>query len=114
LPEEPKTSTWSTLRFARARGGALEKQVHTSTGELLARAANQLDPSDPTRRWRSTRQRSPSSRSGSPKGLRGQTELSAKVDPLSTALKVQDAKSSLAKVTPIKGGSFEDQIRTLM
>ena len=45
---------------------------------------------------------------------KGQTELSTKVEALSTALKLQDAKTSLAKVTPIKGGSFEGQLHALM
>ncbi|GEP37515.1 hypothetical protein NPS01_11780 [Nocardioides psychrotolerans] len=94
---------------------ALEKQVQTSTSELLAKATKQLDPSDPTspmakhaatlaeQQERFTQQIE-----------KGQTELSAKVDALSTALKVQDAKTSLAKVTPIKGGSYEGQLHALM
>jgi hypothetical protein len=94
---------------------ALERQVQASTSDLIAKATKQLDPSDPTspmakharaleeQQERFTRQID-----------KGQTELSAKVDALSTALKVQDAKSSLAKVTPIKGGSFEGQINALM
>ena len=45
---------------------------------------------------------------------KGQADLATKVDTLCTALKVQDAKASLAQVTPIKGASFEDQIHALM
>ena len=41
-------------------------------------------------------------------------ELAQKVDELTTAARVQDAKTTLAKVTPIKGGSYEDQVHALM
>lgn len=94
---------------------ALEKQVQASTSELLAKATKQLDPSDPT---------SPMAKHAAALTVqqerftqqieKGQKELSDKVDSLTTALKVQDAKSSLAQVTPIKGVSFEDQIHALM
>lgn len=94
---------------------ALEKQVQTSTSELLAKATKQLDPSDPT---------SPMAKHAatlaqqqeelSKKFENGQAELATKVDTLCTAMKVQDAKTSLAQVTPIKGASFEDQIHALM
>lgn len=40
---------------------------------------------------------------------KGQAELATKVDALCTALKVQDAKASLAQVTPIKGASFSER-----
>lgn len=93
----------------------LEKQVESSTSELLAKATKQLDPSDPT---------SPMAKHAATlaqqqeeltkKFEKGQAELATKVDALCTALKVQDAKASLAQVTPIKGVSFEDQIHALM
>jgi hypothetical protein len=41
-------------------------------------------------------------------------ELASKVDELSIALKVQEAKTTLAKVTPIKGASYAGQVHTLM
>jgi len=94
---------------------ALEKQVQTGTSELLAKATRQLDPSDPTSPMAKHAAALAEQQERFTKQIeKGQTELSAKVDALSTALKVQDAKSSLAKVTPIKGGSFEDQIHALM
>lgn len=94
---------------------ALEKQVQTSTHDLLARATKQLDPSDPTSPMAKHAAALAEQQERFTKQIeKGQTELSAKVDALSTALKVQDAKLSLAKVTPIKGGSFEDQIHVLM
>jgi len=94
---------------------ALEKQVQTGTSELLAKATKQLDPSDPASPMAKHAAALAEQQERFTKQIeKGQTDLSAKVDALSTALKVQDAKSSLAKVTPIKGGSFEDQIHALM
>lgn len=98
-------------KFSRA----LEQQVQTSTSELLTRAAKQLDPSDPTSPMAKHTATLAEQQERFTKQIeKGQTELSAKVDALSTALKVQDAKSSIAKVTPIKGSSFEDQIHAVM
>lgn len=94
---------------------ALEKQVQTSAHDLLAKATKQLDPSDPTSPMAKHAAALAEQQERFSKQIeKGQTELSAKVEALSTALKVQDAKLSLAKVTPIKGGSFEDQIHVLM
>ena len=94
---------------------ALEKQVQTGTSELLAKATKQLDPSDPTSPMAKHAAALAEQQERFTKQIeKGQNELSAKVDALSTALKVQDARSTLAKVTPIKGGSFEDQIHALM
>ena len=42
------------------------------------------------------------------------TEIVQKVDELTTALKVQEARTKLAKVTPIKGDSYENQVHTVM
>lgn len=94
---------------------ALEKQVKTSTTELLEKATKQLDPSDPTSPMAKHAATLAEQQERFSKQIeKGQTELSAKVEELSTALKVQGAKSSIAKVTPIKGSSFEDQIHALM
>lgn len=94
---------------------ALERQVQTGTSELLAKATKQLDPSDPTSPMAKHAATLAEQQERFAKQIeKGQMELCARVDALSTALKVQDAKSSLAKVTPIKGGSFEDQIHALM
>lgn len=94
---------------------ALEKQVQTSTSELLARATKQLDPSDPTSPMaKQAAALAEQQRLFALQVEKGQDELGAKVDALSTALKVQDAKAALAKVTPIKGGSFENRLHVLM
>ena len=39
-------------------------------------------------------------------------DLATKVDQLTTAVKVQEARANLAKVTPIKGDAFENQLNT--
>lgn len=93
----------------------LEKQVQTSTSELLAKATKQLDPSDPTSPMAKHAATLAQQQEELTKRFeKGQAELATKVDTLCTALKVQDAKASLAQVTPIKGASFEDQIHALM
>lgn len=93
----------------------LEKQVQDSTSELINKATRQLDPSDPTspmakhaaalteQQTRFTQQIE-----------KGQAEISAKVDDLATVLRVQEAKASMAKVTPIKGASFEAVLHGLL
>ena len=73
---------------------AVEKQLESSTSELLAKATKQLDPSDPT---------SPMAKHATTlaqqqeeltkKFEKGQAELATKVDTLCTALKVQDARA---------------------
>lgn len=41
-------------------------------------------------------------------------QLVKKMDELATELKVQEAKTSLAKVTPIKGDTFENQVNAVL
>jgi hypothetical protein len=96
-------------------GSNLETQVRRGTNELLEKAAKQFDPADPT---------SPMAKHAAALAERQEkfsqqieknhVALAAKVDELTTAIKVQEAKTTLAKVTPIKGGSFEAQIHDLM
>jgi hypothetical protein len=96
-------------------GTELGTKVQTSTGVLLDKVARQFDPADPT---------SPMAKHAAALRLQQQTlcaqieknhsELTAKVDELATTMKVTEARASLAKVTPIKGGSFEGQIHDLM
>jgi hypothetical protein len=96
-------------------GTSLETKVQASTGVLLDKVARQFDPADPT---------SPMAKHTAALKLqqetlaaqveRNHTELTAKVEELTTTLKVNEARASLAKVTPIKGGSFEDTIHDLM
>jgi len=40
--------------------------------------------------------------------------ITQKVDDLANALKVQDARTRLSKVTPIKGDTFENQVNVVL
>jgi hypothetical protein len=96
-------------------GTDLDAKVSAGTSELLAKAAKQFDPSDPS---------SPMAKHAAELTARQEqlaqqlnknhTELAGKVEGLVTALKVQEAKTTLAKVTPIKGDSYATQVHTLM
>lgn len=93
----------------------LEAQVSNGTTELLAKAAKQFDPTDPSSPMaKHTAALTVSQKEFTERIERNHGALSAKVDELTTALKVQQATTSLAKVTPIKGGSFEGQVHVLM
>ena len=93
----------------------LDKKANAGTSELLAKAAKQFDPTEPT----SPMAKHAAELRASQEKLTAQldknhTELAEKVQELSTALKIQDAKASLAHVTPINGASYEGEIHTLM
>jgi hypothetical protein len=93
----------------------LDMKVRTSTGDLLTKAAKQFDPSDPS----SPMAKHAAELSRQHEKLTQQLdkqhgELAAQVQELTTALRIQEAKASLVKVTPIKGGSFEDQVHALL
>lgn len=96
-------------------GTGLDAKVKAGTSELLTKAAKQFDPSDPT---------SPMAKHAADLGLRQQklteqidknhADVVKKVGELMTALKVQEAKATLAKVTPIKGDAFENQVNAVL
>jgi hypothetical protein len=93
----------------------LQAQVSAGTAELLAKAAKQFDPSDPT----SPMAKHAAALAVSQKEFTERIEknhdaLVTKVDELTTALRVQQATTSLAKVTPIKGTSLEAQVHVLL
>lgn len=96
-------------------GTTVEATMRTSAGELLEKATKQLDPADPT----SPLARHTAALTTQHKELvqrveKHHGELAAKVDDLATSLRVQEARTSLAKVTPIKGSSFEDRLHVLL
>lgn len=96
-------------------GATVEQTMRASAGELLAQATKHLDPADPT----SPLARHAATLTAQHEDLARRVEkqhgeLAGKVDELVTALRVQEAKTSLARVTPIKGGSFEERIHVLM
>ncbi|MCW2501706.1 MAG: transcriptional regulator, Fis family [Frankiales bacterium] len=97
----------------------LDAKVSRQTGELLAKAARQFDPSDPT---------SPMAKHSAALALQQQSlaqslekhheALAGKVDELATAVKVQtaarQATSKTASVTPLKGASYADDVHAVM
>ena len=93
----------------------LYKKANAGTSELLAKAAKPFDRTEPT----SPMAKHAAELMVSQEQLAAQldknhTDLINKVQELSTALKIQGAKTSLANVTPIKGASYEGEIHTLM
>jgi len=98
-------------------GTDLDAKVKAGTEDLLTKAAKQFDPSDPS---------SPMAKHAAELGVRqkqltltelidkNHADLAKRVDELTTVLKVQEAKASLAKVTPIKGDTFENQMNAVL
>lgn len=96
-------------------GIEVEAKSRAGTAELLEKAVRQFDPSDPT---------SPMAKHTAELGERQQelTELMGKnhdhvinkVDELIVALKVEEARTTLKKVTPIKGDTFENQVNVVL
>jgi hypothetical protein len=96
-------------------GTSLDQRVRTSTEELLTKVARQFDPADPT----SPMAKHSATLAAQQEQLNAQlvknhAELTGKVEELTTALKVQEARTAMATVSPLKGGSFESQIHALM
>lgn len=95
--------------------GDLDAKVAKQTGELLEKAARQFDPSDPTSPMAkhqahvAAEQEKLAARIGE-----NHTSVTAKLEELATTLKVQEGRRTLASVTPIKGGAFEDEVHALM
>lgn len=96
-------------------GTKLDARVATSTETLVAKVARQFDPADPT---------SPMAKHAASLAQRQEQltqrlneqhqELTTKVDELATVIKVQGARATLVKVTPIKGGDYEVGINAIM
>lgn len=96
-------------------GADLDAKSKASVTEVLTKAVKQFDPSDPT---------SPMAKHAAQMGERQQelTELidkncgaiAKKVDELTVVLKVQEARTSVTKVTPIKGDTFENQVNAVL
>jgi hypothetical protein len=96
-------------------GGELDRRVRASTTELLERAARQFDPADPTSPMaRHAAALAAQHEKATQQVERNHAELAAKVEELATALKVQEAKTALEKITPAKGGLFEERIHDLL
>lgn len=96
-------------------GVELNKTVSQGTSALIEKTARQFDPADPT----SPVAKHNAAIAADQKRLiemleKQHTELASKVEALLTAVKIQEAKATLANVTPLKGTSFESDIHTLM
>lgn len=93
----------------------LDAKSTASITEVVTKAVKQFDPTDPT---------SPMAKhTGTLEARQLQlTELlgknhqalSQKIDEISTAVKVQEARTSLSQVTPIKGDTFEMQVNEVL
>jgi hypothetical protein len=96
-------------------GVDLDAKAKASVGDLLAKAARQFDPSDPT---------SPMAKHTAELEARQQqlteridenhTQIVQKVDELTTALKLQEARTNIAKVSPIKGDTYENAVNSVL
>lgn len=96
-------------------GTDLDAKVKAGTSDLLTKAAKQFDPSDPTSPMAKHAAELESQQEKLAKLIAdNHTDLTKRVDELTTAVKVQEAKASLAKVTPIKGDVFENQLNSLL
>ena len=96
-------------------GNQLDARVATSTETLVEKVARQFDPADPTSPMAKHTASLAEQQERLTRRLTEQhQELTGKVDELVTTLKVQEARATLAKVTPIKGGAYEDGINAVM
>lgn len=96
-------------------GVDLDAKAKASVGELLAKAARQFDPSDPTSPMAKhtaaleTRQQQLTERIDE-----NHLQVVQKVDELTTALKLQEARTTIAKVSPIKGDTYENAVNSVL
>lgn len=100
-------------------GTNLRSTVGKQTEELLAKVAKQFDSADPSSPMAQQSAKLTEEQKKLVEQLgKNHADLAAKVDDLATAIKVRtaahEAKSSMAKVTPIKGGTFENQANSLL
>ena len=93
----------------------LDAKVADGTRELLAKAVKQFDPQDPTSPTAKHAAELRTQHERLTQQLTAQyAELADKVTELPTAIKVQEAQATLARVTPLKGDTFAEQIHTVM
>jgi hypothetical protein len=93
----------------------LDAKSTASITEVVTKVVKQFDPTDPT---------SPMAKHTATLEARqlqltellgkNHQSLSQKIDEISTAVKVQEARTSLSKVTPIKGDTFEMQVNEVL
>ncbi|MEU4803059.1 Fis family transcriptional regulator [Actinosynnema sp. NPDC023587] len=93
----------------------LDAKVSAGTAELLTKAAKQFDPSDPTSPMAKHAAGLTAHQEQLTQQLAKQhAELTGKIEEMSTALRVQEAKTALARVTPIKGESYAGSVNAVL
>lgn len=98
-----------------AFGRELDTKAKAGTTELVDKVVKQFDPNDPKSPIAKHVQQLSTHQSELIEKLNEQhTAVSAKLDELATAVKVQEATTSLANVTPLKGDSYADRVHGLM
>jgi vacuolar-type H+-ATPase subunit E/Vma4 len=96
-------------------GVDLDAKAKASVGELLAKAARQFDPSDPTSPMAKhtaelrTRQQQLTERIDE-----NHLQVVQKVDELTSALKLQEARTTIAMLSPVKGDTYENAVNTVL
>lgn len=96
-------------------GTDLDARVAKQTEDLLAKTARQFDPADPTSPMAKQATTLKQQYDELAKAVAANFDvMSEKLSTLETALMVEQAVGSLAKVTPIKGGTYEDSVNDLM
>jgi hypothetical protein len=100
-------------------GHDLDARVTVQTSELLAKAAKQFDPDDPTSPMsKHTRELEKQQQTLSAALERNHRDLATKVDELTTAVKVttsaKETAASLAKITTLKGESYAAEVHQVM
>jgi hypothetical protein len=93
----------------------LDAKVSAGTAELLTKAAKQFDPSDPTSPMAKHAAELTAHQAQLTQQLAKQhAELTSKIEEVSTALRVQEATTALARVTPIKGESYATSVHAVL
>ena len=100
-------------------GHDLDARVAKQTSELYVKAAKQFDPDDPTSPIaKHARELEKQQQALSAALEKNHKDLAAKVDDLTTAMKVaasaKEAAATTAKVTPLKGESYAAEIHVVM
>lgn len=93
----------------------LDKRAAENTSELLAKAAKQFDPADPTSPMAKHTADLAKRQDALTAQLAEQHSMVAqRLDEVVTALKVAEAKASVTKVSPIKGSTYEAEIHQVL
>lgn len=96
-------------------GSELDAKARAATVEMLERAAKQFDPTDPASPMaKHTAALTAQYERVVQQVQENHQELAARFESLTAVLKINDERTQIARVTPIKGGSFEGQIHAMM